>query len=38
MTIPQQINFKGKLEECGGAKMFFIPEKQQKQQNFSSEH
>ena len=30
MSIPQQINFKGKLEEDNGATMFFIVEKQQK--------
>ena len=36
--IPQQINFTGKLEEDGGAKMFFIAEKQQKTiLNFSSD-
>ena len=29
MSIPQQINFVGKLEEDNG-KMFFIAEKQQK--------
>ena len=29
-SIPQQINFTGKLEEDGGATMFFIAEKQQK--------
>ena len=29
-TIPQQINFIGKLEEDDGARMFFISEKQQK--------
>ena len=29
-NIPQQINFKGKLEEDDCAKMFFIVEKQQK--------
>ena len=29
-SIPQQINFTGKLEEDGGATMFFITEKQQK--------
>ena len=29
-SIPQQINFVGKLEENGGAVMFFIAEKQQK--------
>ena len=29
MTIPQQINFTGKLEEDDGATMFFIAEKQQ---------
>ena len=28
--VPQQINFVGKLEHDNGAKMFFIPEKQQK--------
>ena len=28
MSIPQQINFKGKLEEDNGATMFFIVEKQ----------
>ena len=30
MTIPQQINFVGKLEEDDNGKMFFIAEKQQK--------
>ena len=30
MSITQQINFKGKLEEDDGATMFFINEKQQK--------
>ena len=30
MSIPQQINFVGKLEEDDGATMFFIAEKQQK--------
>ena len=30
MIILQQINFTGKLEEDGGATMFFISEKQQK--------
>ena len=30
MNIPQQINFKGKLEEDDGATMIFIAEKQQK--------
>ena len=30
MSIPQQINFVGKLREDDGAKMFFIAEKQQK--------
>ena len=29
-SIPQQINFVGKLEENDGAVMFFIAEKQQK--------
>ena len=29
-TIPQQINFVGKLKEHNGATMFFITEKQQK--------
>ena len=29
-SIPQQINFTGKLEEDDGATMFFITEKQQK--------
>ena len=29
-TIPQQINFRGNLEENDGATMFFIVEKQQK--------
>ena len=29
-SIPQQINFKGKLDEDGGVTMFFIAEKQQK--------
>ena len=29
-SIPQQINFTGKLEEEDGATMFFISEKQQK--------
>ena len=29
-SIPQQINFTGKLEEDDGAMMFFIAEKQQK--------
>ena len=29
-SIPQQINFVGKLEEDDGAAMFFIAEKQQK--------
>ena len=29
-SIPQQINFVGKLEEDDGATMFFIAEKQQK--------
>ena len=29
-SIPQQINFAGKLEEYDGAMMFFIAEKQQK--------
>ena len=28
-SIPQQINFTGKLEEDDGATMFFIAEKQQ---------
>ena len=28
-SIPQQINFVGKLDEYDGAKMFFIAEKQQ---------
>ena len=30
MSIPQQINFAGKLEEDDGATIFFIAEKQQK--------
>ena len=30
MSIPQQINFTGKLEDDDGATMFFIAEKQQK--------
>ena len=30
-NIPQQINFKGKLEEDNGITMFLIAEKQQKQ-------
>ena len=30
ISIPQQINFTGKLEEGNGPKMFFIAEKQQK--------
>ena len=30
MTIPQQINFTGKLEKDDSATMFFIAEKQQK--------
>ena len=30
MSIPQQINFVGKLEKDNGATMFFIVEKQQK--------
>ena len=30
MSIPQQINFAGKLEEDNGATIFFIAEKQQK--------
>ena len=30
MSIPQQINFIGKLEEYDGGTMFFIAEKQQK--------
>ena len=30
MSIPQQINFTGRLEEDDGATMFFIAEKQQK--------
>ena len=30
MSISQQINFVGKLEEDDGATMFFIAEKQQK--------
>ena len=30
MSIPQQINFTGKLGEVDGATMFFIAEKQQK--------
>ena len=30
ISIPQQINFTGKLEEDNGATMFFIAEKQQK--------
>ena len=35
-SIPQQINFTGKLEENDGAIMFFIAEKQQKKfLNFS---
>ena len=29
-SIPQQINFEGKLEEDDGATMFFIAEKQHK--------
>ena len=29
-TTHQQINFIGKLEECGDLTMFFITEKQQK--------
>ena len=32
-SIPQQINFEGKLEEHYGATMFFIAKKQQKKQN-----
>ena len=35
-SIPQQINFTGKIEEDDGATMFFISEKQQKKiLNFS---
>ena len=30
MSIPQQINFVGKLEKDNGATMFFIVEKKQK--------
>ena len=30
ISMPQQINFVGKLEEDDGTKMFFIAEKQQK--------
>ena len=30
MSIPQQINFVGKLEQDGSATMFFIAEKQEK--------
>ena len=30
MSIPQPINFTGKLEEDNGVTMFFIPEKQPK--------
>ena len=30
ISIPQQINFTGKLEEGNGPKTFFIAEKQQK--------
>ena len=30
ISIPQQINFVGKLEEKDGATMYFITEKQQK--------
>ena len=30
-TIPQQIDFIGKLEEDDGATLFFVHEKQQKQ-------
>ena len=30
MSIPQQINFAGKLDEDDGAKMFFIAENQEK--------
>ena len=30
MTVPQQINFTGKLEEDDGATMFFITVQQQK--------
>ena len=30
-SIPQQINFTGKLEKDDGATMFFIAEKQEKQ-------
>ena len=30
MSIPQQINFTGKVEEDDDAAMFFIAEKQQK--------
>ena len=30
MSIPQQINFVGKIEKDNGATMFFIAEKQQK--------
>ena len=38
MSIRQQINFKGKLDEDDGATMFFIAEKQQKTiVNFSSD-
>ena len=30
MSVPQQINFAGKLQEGNGARMFFIAEKQEK--------
>ena len=30
MSVPQQINFAGKLQEDNGARMFFIAEKQEK--------
>ena len=30
MTIPQQINFTGKLEECNGTLIFLTAEKKQK--------
>ena len=32
-SIPQQINFEGKLEEHYGATMFFIAKKQKKKTN-----
>ena len=36
LSVPQQTNFAGKLQEDNGARMFFIAEKQEKTiQNFS---